>query len=188
MSYYPDSASNRTGLGYARTDLQDPTKASDAKVEVTERQGAAPTEYTLTQPQEDFAQKIASTGKWEEMPHASGRRQIRQRVLDILMGKIADLESGVTTPAPAAAAKPAKSKSENVFVLTRTTAAGTDVVAAPRLKGQAKDIANAEVAGVASGAEITWVNDKENATGKAVIEGNEFVYQITRKTLLKPKS
>lgn len=186
MSYYPDSQSNQTGLGYASNDLKDPAKKSDVKVTVTERQGKPATENTLTKPQEEFAQKIAASGQWEEMPHASGRRQIRQRVLDILMGKIADLESGVTTVA--SAAPKAKTKSENVFVLTRTTAAGTDVVAAPRLKSQAKDIANDEIRSVDPQLEIVWVNDKDNARGTVTVEGNDFVYQVTRKTLLKPKA
>ena len=190
MSYYPDSSSNRTGLGYARDTAKDPAKQSDVKVTVTERQGVAPETFTLTTEQEAFAQKIASTGKWEEMPHSSGRRQIRQRVLDILFARAqtGGVDTAATAPTTASTAPKAKSKSENVFVLTRTTAQGTDVVAAPRLKSQAKDIANDEMRSVDPELEITWVNDKENATGTVTVEGNLFTYQITRKTLLKPKA
>ena len=179
MSYYPDSGSNRTGLGYAREDVKDSSKMSGVKVVVTERQGATPQSYTLTQAQEDFAQKIARTGQWEEMPHESGRRQIRQRVLDILKG-------GAAGSAPAAKAK---SKSEYVFVLTRTTSQGTEVVGAPRLKSQAKELAAGEAKTADPDSdEIAWVNDKENAVGTVEVSGHQFTYTITRKTLLKPKN
>lgn len=182
MSYYPSSPSNQTGLGYAREDAKDDSKKSDVTVMVTERQGAAPEKFTLTTAQEAFAQKIARTGQWEEMPHSSGRRQIRQRVLDILKGK----------GAPAAASSPktasGKPKTEYVFVLTRTAGQDTEVVATPRLKSQAKDLAASEVSAVDEDAQIAWVNDKENATGTVVLSGHTITYSIVRKTLLKPKA
>lgn len=187
MSYYPNSPQNTTGLGYASTDSKDASKMSGVKVVVTERHGAAPESFTLTQAQEDFAQKIASTGKWEEMPHSSGRRQIRQRVLDILTEKIKSSGSAVSAATPAAATKKTKPKSETAFVLTRTTTQGTEVVAVPRLKSQAKEIAALEARKAdPQSDDIAWVNDKENAVGTVEVSGHNFVYTITRKTLLKP--
>jgi hypothetical protein len=173
MSFGVHSPQNQTGL--MEVPPAPGTKMSGTFVTVYEREGAPSEQFELTQAQEDFAQKIARTGRWNEMPHDSGRRQIRQRVLDILKGAPA---SPVQTPQAAmqSASGKAKSKTDYVFVATKSG----ELLGVRTTKTEAKELAQSNAP-----ADVDWVNGKTDSVGR--VPGLSETYSVTRQTVPKPK-
>lgn len=169
MSFYPNSPQNTTGLGYAPPKPGE--KMSGVTVLVQDRDGVQPESYELTQAQEDFAQKVAKSGAWEEMPHKSGRRQIRQRVLDILMEKQRAGGSSTSVVNVVNQQPKAKSKTEYVFLAID---GGGSVLGAFPLKSQAKDHLDPYQ-------NKSWTNNKHDADAT---DGSK----IRRVTVRKPRA